>query len=394
MGDRNQKNKKMNRILALDVMRGITIVGMIVFNTCSGYHYAPLYHAPWIGLTLADMAFPLFMFIMGITTFLALDKYGFAPSHKVFRKIAGRTLGIIVVCWLFDWFGRSLFGFCYADPSVPFLERLWHACNNLEHLRLSGVLVRLGLCYGACALFSLYVSHRRFPVVIVAILVAYWIILLAGNGFERSAVNVLGIVDRGVLGVNHMCNDGGIDPEGVLSTLPGIAHVMLGFWVGSVLFAGRGDGSNADRRLLFVLLTGAFLLIVGYLLGLVCPVSKKIWSPSFVMITCGVGALLLGLLIYYIDIRGKGRGFASAFRVFGANPLFLYLLSEGILWPLELIKVNVCGGEQDLWGVIFWRGLVPLFGNEFGDFVFAMLNVAFCGLVGWVMYRKRIFVKL
>lgn len=112
------------------------------------------------------------------------------------------------------------------------------------------------------------------------------------------------------------------------------------------------------------------------------------------MITCGVGALLLGLLIYYIDIRGKGRRYASAFRVFGANPLFLYLLSEGILWPLELIKVNVCDGEQDLWGVIFWRGLVPLFGNEFGDFVFAMLNVAFCGLVGWVMYRKRIFVKL
>lgn len=112
------------------------------------------------------------------------------------------------------------------------------------------------------------------------------------------------------------------------------------------------------------------------------------------MITCGVGALLLGLLIYYIDIRGKGRGFASAFRVFGTNPLFLYLLSEGILWPLELIKFKVDGVEQDLWGIIFWRGLVPLFGNELGDFVFAMLNVAFCGLVGWVMCRKRIFVKL
>lgn len=385
----------MNRILALDVIRGITIAGMIVFNTCSGFHYAPLYHAPWIGLTLADMAFPLFMFIMGITTYLSLSKKGFEPTTATLRKITTRTMGIILICWAFDWTGQLLWGiFGNSSTDLPFGERLWKAVNCFEYLRLSGVLVRLALCYCFCALLASTVSHKRFPWIIVGILTTYYIILLSGNGFERSEDNILGIVDRGLLGLNHMCNDSGIDPEGVLSTLPGVAHTMIGFCIGRMMFSRSARNCDMTTLLLKLMLIGAALLLCGYIVSLVCPLSKKIWSPSFVMMMCGVGALLLGLLIYMLDVKHIGRKHMTLFCVLGANPLFLYLLSEAVIWPLELIKFQTSNGITDLWGIIFWHGLVPIFGTHLGDLIFALLNVGFCGLVGWVMYRKQIFVKL
>lgn len=382
---------KGERIRSLDVMRGITIVGMIVFNTGSGFHYEPLIHASWLGLTLADMAFPFFVFIMGITTYLSLNKYGFALNGRTVRKILTRTVGIILVCWAFDWLGGFLFGF-FGGGDGPLWERFLSAADQFDHLRYTGVLVRLGLCYGICALLALVVSHKRFPWIIVALLVGYFIILLCGNGFEKIPENILGIVDRGLIGESHMCNDGGIDPEGVLSTIPSIAHCMLGFWVGYRLFGNKEKPSAPADKSFFLLLFGAALLIAGYFVSFVCPLSKKIWSPSFVMVTCGFGALLLGLLVYFIDVKKCSNGFGM--HIFGANPLFLYLLSEGILWPLELIKVNVGGESMDVWGVVFWKVLEPVFGTYGGDLAFAFLNVLFCWTVGYILYRRKIFIKL
>ncbi len=380
-------------------MRGITIVGMILFNTSSGYHYAPLNHAPWIGFTLADTAFPFFMFIMGMTTWLSLRKYDFAPTGQTLRKIAVRAIGLIVVCWAFDLFGSLLFT---LDSGGDIL-------SIFSEMRFTGVLVRLGVCYGVCALAALYISHKRFPYVIVALLAGYFILLLCGHGFDRTPENILGIVDRALLGENHMCNDMGIDPEGILSTLPAIAHTMLGFWMAAMclprqdnkaslspLLSGGGGG-----RLFFY---GSVLLLSGFLLSGACPVSKKIWSPTFVMITCGAASLMLGVLIEILDIRQRGVRVGKFFSVFGVNPLFLYLLSEGILWPLELIKVNVQSSilnaqsltvnDVSLWDWLFNGIFAPIFGEQGGDLAFALVNVLFCWLVGYILYRRKIFIRL
>lgn len=388
-----------SRLQSLDVMRGITIVGMILFNTSSGYHYAPLNHAPWIGFTLADTAFPFFMFIMGMTTWLSLRKYDFAPTGQTLRKIAVRAIGLIVVCWAFDLFGSLLFT---LDSGGDIL-------SIFSEMRFTGVLVRLGVCYGVCALAALYISHKRFPYVIVALLAGYFILLLCGHGFDRTPENILGIVDRALLGENHMCNDMGIDPEGILSTLPAIAHTMLGFWMAAMclprqdnkaslspLLSGGGGG-----RLFFY---GSVLLLSGFLLSGACPVSKKIWSPTFVMITCGAASLMLGVLIEILDIRQRGVRVGKFFSVFGVNPLFLYLLSEGILWPLELIKVNVQSSilnaqsltvnDVSLWDWLFNGIFAPIFGEQGGDLAFALVNVLFCWLVGYILYRRKIFIRL
>ena len=381
-----------NRILSLDVMRGITIVGMILFNTSSGYHYAPLNHAPWTGLTLADTAFPFFVFIMGITTWLSLRKYGFAPTGLAIRRILVRTFGLIVVCWAFDLLGSLLFT----------LESGGDILSIFAEMRFTGVLVRLGVCYGACALAALYISHKHFPHVVVMLLVGYFIMLLLGHGFDRTEENILGIVDRALLGEPHMCNDMGIDPEGILSTIPAIAHTMLGFWIGSKVFGAKSENSQISKlksqNTIFYI--GSALLLGGFLLYGVCPVSKKIWSPTFVMIMCGLASLLLGLLMECVDVRGHKGKPAQFFRVFGANPLFLYLLSEGILWPLMLVKVNVQSSIPDgrysisIWEWAFNGIFVPLFGEQGADLAFAILNVLFCWLVGYILYRRRIFIRL
>ncbi|MBP5629257.1 MAG: hypothetical protein J6W50_01680 [Bacteroidaceae bacterium] len=152
-------------------------------------------------------------------------------------------------------------------------------------------------------------------------------------------------------------------------------------------------------------------LLSGFLLSGVCPISKKIWSPTFVMITCGAASLLLGVLIELIDVRRRGLRVGKFFSVFGANPLFLYLLSEGILWPLMLINISspskiegvaasltgaYDGGQSSmsLWEWLFRGAYVPLFGEQGGDLAFALTNVLFCWLVGYILYRRKIYIRL
>ena len=394
---------KTNRFLSLDVMRGITIVGMILFNTSSGYHYAPLSHASWLGLTLADCAFPFFVFILGMTTWLSLRKYQFAPSGVALRRVAVRALGLILVSWAFDMFADMVFSLSRTGT--------FDVLGHFSHMRLTGVLVRLGLCYGFCALAALYVRHRYFPHVIVALLVGYFILLLFGDGFDRTPENILGIVDRALIGESHMCNDAGIDPEGILSTIPSVAHAMLGFWVASKVFGAQLSsnssivkssntnnfqlsGDNVQCSMFNVFYIGSLLLLCGFLLSGVCPISKKIWSPTFVMVLSGFACLSLGVLMELIDRRGHNGVPARFFSVFGANPLFLYLLSESIIWPLELIEVGTGDARTDLWGWFFRSVCVPLFGEQGGDLAFALIIVLLCWLVGYVLWRRKIFIRL
>ena len=171
------------RLLALDVMRGLTIAGMILVNTPGtwGYVYAPLRHAQWNGLTPADLIFPFFMFIMGISTYISLGKYNYTFGTPAALKIVKRTcliflIGVAVNC---------LFQYCYGNGTFAAGE-----------IRILGVLQRLALCYGASALIALLVRHKHIPYVIVALLTGYFVILITGNGFACDEANILSITDR------------------------------------------------------------------------------------------------------------------------------------------------------------------------------------------------------
>ena len=387
------------RILALDILRGITIAGMILVNTPGdwGHIYAPLCHASWNGLTPTDLIFPFFMFIMGISTYISLRKYHFEFSMQAFHKITKRTILIFLVGLALNWFFHFCFYWGSAPEGLGFGTHLWNACWTFDSIRILGVMQRLALCYFATAILALTVNHRRLPWLIFALLVIYSIVLLTGNGYEYNESNILSVVDRTILTPAHMYRDNGIDPEGILSTLPAIAHVLLGFCVGKMLLGNKQTAEQTRMELLHqhilrLFLVGTILTFVGFLLSYGLPMNKKIWSPSFVLVTCGMASSMLALLIWIIDIKGYKR-WSLFFESFGVNPLFLYVLSGVLSILFDTIILPIFGGISI--HTLLYEKLFCSFCSEINaSLLFAVVFVVINWCIGYPLYKNKIYIKL
>jgi len=380
------------RLLALDILRGITIAGMILVNNPGSWSnvYSPLLHAEWNGLTPTDLVFPFFMFIMGISTYLSLRKYDFKMSWASFAKILRRTVVIFLIGLFLAWFGLFLGGIL-SDKT--FLE----AVANFDRIRILGVMPRLALSYGFGASLALLIPKRGLPWFTAALLVIYAIILLAGNGYDFSDTNIIAIVDNNVLGANHMYTSHmngeslKFDPEGLLSTLPSIAHVLLGFICGGIIMKTRDN--NVRMNHLFII--GTILTFSGFLLDYGMPINKKIWSPTFVLTTCGLASLLLGLLIWIIDVKGHKR-WCRFFEAFGINPLFLYCFSTFAAILIGRVQVPYHDGMANVHTCIFDGVMMPLScGNAtLASLLFAICFVMFNWCIGYILYRKKIIITI
>lgn len=379
---------KPKRLLALDILRGITIAGMILVNNPGswGHIYAPLEHASWNGLTPTDLVFPFFMFIMGVSTYFSLRKYEFKFSASALLKILRRTVVIFLIGMFIAWFGLFLRGTLSGAS-------FWEAVLNFDHIRILGVMPRLAICYGAGSLIALWLRHKWLPTFVGALLVIYTVILLCGHGFEFADHNIISIVDHKVLGPDHMYADtvDGVtlkfDPEGLLSTLPSIAHMLIGFICGGWLISIKDNRDRINR--LFIL--GTILTFAGFLLSYGLPINKKIWSPTFVLTTCGLASSFLGLLIWIIDIKGKKK-WCRFFEVFGINPLFLYCLGA----ILSIVMGAIPAGETTLKGWIYKDVLMPVCCDDatLASLIFAILFVIVNWLVGLILYKKKIYIKI
>lgn len=376
------EKKKEKRLLALDVMRGITIAAMILVNNPGTWSdiYSTLRHAEWNGLTPTDFVFPFFMFIMGVSTYMSLRRYGFQLSRSAVSKILRRTVVIFMIGLGLAWTGLLVDGMAsgraLADAALSFGE-----------IRILGVLPRLALAYGIGALLALCCGTRHLTAVTVGILIAYALILILGNGYEFSERNIIATVDRMVLGEAHMYTEriGDVtmrfDPEGLLSTLPSVAHVLIGFMAGRMLM---GEKDN-NRRVLMLMIVGTCLTFSGFLLDYGFPINKKVWSPTFVLTTCGLAAQTLGLLIWLIDVMGKA-GWCRFFEVFGANPLALYVFAT---------LLAIFAGTTVQWDIM--EGcLIPLcMGNlRLASLLYALLFVMVTWLPGLYLFRRRIYIKI
>lgn len=353
------------RLLSLDVLRGITVAGMILVNNAGGrMSYAPLRHAAWNGLTPCDLVFPFFLFMVGISTYISLNKFQFQPSPQVMRKIGKRTLLILCIGWAIGWLDHI----CAGD-FLPF-----------AHLRILGVLQRIALCYGVVSLIVLYVNHKWMPALAVVLLTAYTYILCTSNGYACDETNILAVADRAIFGEAHLYAKSPIDPEGFVSTLSAIAHTLIGFCCGYILVKMQ----PIEKKVLWLFLTGGVLAVTGLLLADALPLNKRIWSPTFVLVTCGLASLLLAALMYIIDMQGKQR-WCRFFVVFGVNPLFLYVLSE--------VVAIVMGNFG--WKASAYEGLLSLVPDEcLASLVYALCFMLAMGGVGWPLYRKKIYIKL
>lgn len=387
------------RLLSLDVLRGITIAGMIMVNNPGtwGTMYAPLKHAQWDGLTPTDLVFPFFMFIMGVSTFLSLSKFNFQCSAGFLRKLVKRSAIIFLIGMAIGWFSIVCYStFDIGDTTQSMWQRFTSSVFPVDRIRILGVMQRLSLSYFFASLIIVTVPVRHIVKVIIGILLSYFLILLFGNGFVLSEDNIIAVVDRAVLGVSHMYKetlpDGtriAFDPEGLLSTFPCIAHVLIGFMCGKLL----KDNPDINQKVEKLLLWGTVMAFAGMLLSYGCPVNKKIWSPTYVLVTCGFASQLLGILIWIIDIRGKNK-WSVFFETFGINPLFMYVMG-GVL-AILFGSIRFHSGDEiiSIKGFIFnaFQSVSP--DVYFASFLYSVFFVSINWLIGLYLYRNKIYIKI
>lgn len=352
------------RLLSLDILRGITVAGMILVNNGWGESYEMLEHSKWNGMTPCDLVFPFFLFIMGISCYLSLVKSEFKPTPKVIRRIIKRTVLLFAIGLFIHWFDNALSG-----------------DYGFAHLRIWAVLQRIALCYCAVSLFAIFCNHRYTLPVAAALLVIYSAILIFGNGYAEDAeTNILAQADLKLFGYDHIYHKSPVDPEGLLGTISSIAHVMLGFYCGRLIR--MKDTINQKVIALFVV--GTVIVIGGWLLSYGLPLNKRVWSPSYVLVTCGLASLLQALLMYVIDIQQK-KGWITFFHVFGVNALALYVSSE-----LLAILLGNFGVSETVYGWI--HAVIPPL--KPASLVYALYFVLLNFSIGYVLYRKKIFIKL
>jgi predicted acyltransferase len=351
------------RLPSLDALRGCTVAGMLLVNDPGdwGHIYAPLEHASWHGCTPTDLVFPFFLFVVGVSTALALLprlEQGVAPGVLVkaalWRALRILALGVainLLAAWL-----------------LPY-----------AHLRFPGVLQRIGICFAAVALFAVYTRPRTQWITIGGILLGYWGLLLAGGSLEPW-MNIVSRTDSAVFGhfvyLIDPATGRGHDPEGLLATLPSLATTLLGLRVGCWLRRGK------IRRLL---IAGVLLLLLGALWSLWLPLNKNLWTSSFVLWTAGWATLALLAFHWLID----RHGWPAWGRRFGVNAIAAYAGSE-----LMQILLPALGWNQPIYQHLFAGWMTPLVGPYVPSLAFAIAFVTVWWLIVWAMDRQRIYLKL
>ena len=389
------------RLLSLDVFRGLTIAGMLLVNNPGTWSaiYPPLEHAEWHGWTPTDLIFPFFLFIVGITTHLSLSsrRNRGASDGEIVRQILKRG-GLIVLA------GLLLGGFPYA----PFVLHLPFgivfdsatADIGISTWRITGVLQRIGVAYIFAALLTMHAPTKRTIAIIVALLVGYWIAMtlipVPGYGLgmytlDRPEATLSAWFDRAVIGTSHMWRGSRTwDPEGILSTIPAIGTAMLG------VLAGRWIGSKRALidRVAGLFAVGAIGMMVGLIWNWVFPINKNLWTSSFVIFTAGLACVTIATCMWLIDVHGW-RGWTKPFVIFGVNPLFAFL-GEGLLSRLiyTLVKVPSNGDTVSVQSAFYHTAYASWLSPRNASLLFAITYVL---LFFWIMrelYRRDIVIKV
>jgi len=393
------------RFYSLDVFRGATVAFMILVNNPGSWDhiYAPLEHAPWHGCTPTDLVFPFFLFAVGNALAFVLPRLEAEGDAAFLRKVFQRTLLIFGIGLFLNWFpfikwsGGHLVFKAWVDPVNPMAPPAADATG----IRILGVLQRIALAYCFASLILYYAKIRRAFVIGVVILLGYWILcaLLGDPADPYSLHGFFGTrVDKAVLGVAHMYKGEGLafDPEGLVSTLPAIVQVIFGYLVGHYILQ-KGKTYEMVAGLFVV---GCVLAFAGYCWDMAFPISKKIWSSSFVIYTTGLATLVLAVLLYAVELREHRGRWSRFFDVFGKNALFIFMVS-GILPRLQGLFHIASGvdanGNARYSGLKEWMYdhlFAPAFGPMNGSLLYAIFNILLFWCLCYWLDKKKIYVKV
>lgn len=379
---------KTNRYVALDVLRGMTVAGMIIVNNPGswGHVFAPLKHAAWNGCTPTDLVFPFFLFCVGVAMAFSFAKYEDGLNKKSVGKLLKRGVLIFLV-----GLGLNAFPFypTSLNPEMTFGENYLYW---LQHLRIFGVLQRIALCYMLGGIIALWLKGpKKIGIALVALLAIHWIVLWAfgGEGWSTLEGNISGAIDIAIVGENHVYHGFGIpfDPEGLLGVISGSGTVLLGYLIGH-LIRHTESKIEADAKLYTI---GLICLAIGCVLSIWLPINKALWSGSYVFYAGGWAILMLAFFIYFIDIRGKEKAFIP-FKALGMNPLFIFVMA-GVL--TKLLSRVIKWGDTNVLNWFYRNCCVSIFGNnEYASLMYAVVYVCiFLAMAMW-LYKKKIFIKL
>ena len=358
------------RLESVDVLRGITIAGMIVVNDPGTWSavYPQLLHAEWNGWTYTDTIFPFFLFVAGVSMALSFGRRQAegASSAELLRHTAVRAAALVAI-------GLAL-------------NLVGYLALHREHLRIPGVLQRIGLCVLAAGALRLLGGARAAAWAAAALLVGYHALLASGPLDPQG--NLAARIDRAVFGVHTW--KPGWDPEGLLSTLPAIATTLLGVLAGERL----RSGTPLSRKAAELLAAGAAAAAAGLAWGLVFPINKSLWTSSYASLMSGLACASLGLCIAFVDVKGWKR-WAAPFMWLGRNAIAAFTLSA--LGAIALIAVKVAGPDgrpRSLWTAVY-RTVFDRFADpRLGSLLFALAWVALWIAVFGVLHRRRIFLKI
>jgi predicted acyltransferase len=180
------------------------------------------------------------------------------------------------------------------------------------------------------------------------------------------------------------------NPEAILSTLPCISQVLIGFFVGKIIFSKH----EILTRILNLFVYSSILLVLGYLLSFSIPIIKNVWTPTFVFVTSGSAGLFLGLLMLLVDVHKKQKVLFVTFGVFGVNPLALYVFSDLIAFPLKSLKIKIHGSMFEIRDYFYAEILTPFFGAQFGSLMYSVCMLMICWLLGYWLYKKNCYIKI
>ncbi|MHA4808289.1 acyltransferase family protein [Flavitalea flava] len=392
------------RFYSLDVFRGATVALMILVNNPGNwsYIYAPLEHAPWHGCTPTDLVFPFFLFAVGNAMAFVLPRLEAAGDAAFLKKVITRTLLIFFIGLFLNWFpfikwsGGHLVFKAWTDPADPS-----HPLADPTGIRILGVLQRIALAYCLANLILYYTKIRGAFVSGAVILLGYWVSCsLLGNPADPFSLHgYFGTnLDKAVLGVAHMYKGEGVafDPEGLASTLPAVVQVIFGYLVGHTIL----QKGKTYEMISGLFVTGCVLVFAGFCWDTVFPVNKKIWSSSFVVYTTGLAILVLSVLLYLIEMKGRKGFLTRFFDVFGKNALFIFMVS-GIL-PRIYGLFRIADGT-DAQGANVYKGLKewmydhlfsPAFGLMNGSLAYAIFNILLFWVLCYVLDKKKIYIKV
>jgi predicted acyltransferase len=394
---------KRERLLSLDVFRGMTVAGMLLVNNPGTWSaiFPPLEHAEWNGWTPTDLIFPFFLFIVGITTHLSLSarRARGDDDSAIVKQILRRGLIIYLLGFAMAMFPFYQWGSIAAIPNAGAWDRILF---RIEHVRILGVLPRIAIVYVCGALLTLKTTVKQQIVIVAALLFGYWfamtLIPVPGEDVVGALLlhtkdrNLAAYLDRAILGTNHTwIGSVTFDPEGPMSTIPAIATAMLG------VLAGRWIAQR-DKQLL-ERITGLFALgSVGMMLGLMWnwsfPINKNLWTSSYVIFTAGMACVALATVMWLVDYCNV-RWWTKPFVVFGVNPIVAFV-GSGVLARLiyTLWHVNYQGKSVAVQDAIYQIVFLPWLPPRVASLAFAISFVLLWYGILTVLYRRNIILKV